>query len=240
MKKETIFVLVLCCVIALGCCGAGDNDAAAPSVGEDVAAPPVREDIEWLDVWVPDNNESGLPRVLLIGNSITRAYYPEVAENLRGVAFTARLATSKSLGDPALIDEIELVMKHTRFDVVHFNNGLHGFGYTEQEYGAALPEMIAAIKAHSPDAKLIWASTTPTRQGERMEEFAPGTERVKERNRIALEVMQKYGIVCNDLFAVVEPHPEYYTADGIHLLDEGTTALARKVSDEIRKIITKQ
>jgi hypothetical protein len=34
-----------------------------------------RESIEWLDVWVPGNEVKGLPRVLLIGDSITRGYY---------------------------------------------------------------------------------------------------------------------------------------------------------------------
>jgi len=35
---------------------------------------PLREDIEWLDVWMPNTNEKKLPRVLLVGDSITRAY----------------------------------------------------------------------------------------------------------------------------------------------------------------------
>ena len=67
---------------------------------------PVRESIEWLDVWMPDTNDSGLPRILLIGNSITRGYYPEVQKILTGKAYVARLTTSKSIGDPALSKEI--------------------------------------------------------------------------------------------------------------------------------------
>jgi hypothetical protein len=31
-----------------------------------------REDIEWLDAWLPHTNDHGLPYVLLIGDSITR------------------------------------------------------------------------------------------------------------------------------------------------------------------------
>lgn len=210
-------------MIAFGCHHTGKKTA------------PIREDVEWLDVWIPDNNEHDMPRVLLIGNSITRAYYPQVEENLQGMAYTARLTTSKSLGDPAFIDEIELIMTHTHFDVVHFNNGLHGGGYTEQEYERAIPEMIVAIKQYSPEAKLVWASSTPIRRGEQMEEFDPHTERIKERNRIALEVIREYDIVYNDLFAIVEDHPEYYVSgDGVHLIEEGTTALAERVSEVLR------
>ena len=57
-----------------------------------------REKIEWLDVWIPDTNERGLPRVLLVGDSITRGYGKQVEAGLKGKAYVARLATSKSLG----------------------------------------------------------------------------------------------------------------------------------------------
>lgn len=40
-----------------------------------------RESVEWLDLWMPKTNETGLPRVLLIGNSIIRQYYPELRSN---------------------------------------------------------------------------------------------------------------------------------------------------------------
>ena len=41
------------------------------------ADPPrvVRENIEWLDVWVPGNGVKDQPRVLQIGDSIARGYY---------------------------------------------------------------------------------------------------------------------------------------------------------------------
>lgn len=38
----------------------------------------VREDTEWCDVWLPHNNDTDLPHVLLIGDSITRGYGAEV------------------------------------------------------------------------------------------------------------------------------------------------------------------
>ena len=66
--------------------------------------------------------------MLLIGDSITQGYYGQVAERLKGKASVARLTTSKSVGDPALLAEVALVLGQCRFDVVHFNNGLHGLG----------------------------------------------------------------------------------------------------------------
>ena len=47
------------------------------------AAEVKRENIEWLDVWLPNSNDHDLPRVLLIGDSITRGYGKQVEANLK-------------------------------------------------------------------------------------------------------------------------------------------------------------
>src|SRR5580704_14562535 len=119
-----------------------------------------REDIEWLDVWLPHANDHRLPHVLLIGESITRGYYPEVAKALAGRAYVDRLSTSKSLGDPALLKEIALILGEGHYRVIHFNNGLHGSGYSEAAYAQALPSVGAVFRRFAPGARLIWASTT--------------------------------------------------------------------------------
>ena len=136
-----------------------------------------REYIEWSDVWLTGANQTDKPHVLLLGNSITRGYHPKVEKLLEGKAYVGRLSGSKSVGDPALLDEVAAILKHNHFDVIHFNNGLHGFDYTEEEYAEAFPEYVALIRKYAPDAKLIWATITPVRQGEGMKDFAPITER---------------------------------------------------------------
>jgi hypothetical protein len=84
----------------------------------------VREKIEWLDIWIPNTNDHALPRVLLIGDSITRGYGKAVETGLKDKAYAARLATSKSLGDPALLEQIALVLHEHKFDIIHCNNGM--------------------------------------------------------------------------------------------------------------------
>ena len=199
---------------------------------------PVREDIEWLDVWLPNTNKTGLPRVLLIGNSITRDYYPGVEKLLEGRAFVERLSTSKSVGDPALLDEIILILKWQKFDIVHFNNGLHGWDYTEEEYKNAFPAFVETIRKAAPEAKLVWASTTPIRQGEDMLEFDARTQRVIERNKIADEYLSGKDIEKNDLYAFVIGHPEYYAGgDGTHLVPLGVSKMSEKVAEFIKGIL---
>jgi lysophospholipase L1-like esterase len=206
------------------------------------AAPPrvVRENIEWLDVWVPGNNVTDQPRVLLIGDSITRGYYKAVEEKLKGKAVVCRLATSKSLGDPALLDEVKLVLGQAKFDVVHFNNGMHGWGYTEAEYARALPELVATLRQGAPGAKLIWASTTPVRVAQNVSQIDPKTDRVRARNKAAAAVMAKEAIPTDDLFALVVGKPEWSSADGVHFNAKGSAALGGQVADHIRKMLTER
>jgi len=194
-----------------------------------------RENTEWLDVWLPETNSSGLPRVLLIGNSITRQYFKEVEQQLKGKAFVARISTSKSLGDPGLLQEVELVMGYHQFDVVHFNNGMHGWAYSEEEYGRALPGLLQVIRKCAPNAKLIWANTTPVRSGEGMRDFNERNIRVVARNRLAGELLKAEDVTINDLYSVVERNNAFYNGgDGVHPSPPGVKVLANQVSDQIR------
>ena len=151
----------------------------------------VRENIEWLDVWIPGNNVKDQPRVLLIGDSITRGYYKTVEDTLKDKAIVCRLTTSKSLGDPSLLDEVKLVLSQAKFDVVHFNNGMHGWGYTEEEYAKAFPDLVATLRKHAPGAKLIGATTTPVRERGKAEQLDPKTERVRARNKDVVTMLAK-------------------------------------------------
>ncbi|HEX9511879.1 MAG TPA: SGNH/GDSL hydrolase family protein [Puia sp.] len=200
---------------------------------------PVRENIEWLDVWMPDTNNSLLPRILLIGNSITRGYYPEVQKILEGKAYVARLTTSKSIGDPALLKEVDLIMSYYKFDVVHFNNGLHGFGYTEEEYSAAFPAFIKKIRKKAPHAKLIWATITPLHTKADMSLLDPKTDRIKARNKIALDFIAKQkDIRIDSLWEFTINHPEFYEGgDGAHPNPSGYHALSEKVAAELSAVI---
>jgi len=74
--------------------------------------------------------------VLPIGDSITRTYYPAVATNLA------------SIGDERLPRQLaEYCQKiQISFDVVQFNNGMHGWAYTEDEYRTYFGETLAAVR----------------------------------------------------------------------------------------------
>ncbi|MFH1744266.1 MAG: SGNH/GDSL hydrolase family protein [bacterium] len=197
--------------------------------------PPVLERIEWSDTWVVNANNQDLPRVLLVGDSIVKGYYGVVESALSGKANCARFATSAFMGNPDYLSELEVLLKRYTFRVIHINNGLHGWGYSEEEYEKRLLPLMALLKKHGKGAVLIWATTTPVRKSADLTHFSEKIARVKERNRIAAEFMINNGIEINDLCSLVEDHPEFHVADGVHFNSEGNAILGECVVKVISK-----
>lgn len=196
-----------------------------------------REGTEWCNIWMPNANKHDLPRVLLIGDSVTQGYGPDVEKELTGRAYVARLATSRCVGDPVLHAEIAALLGADTFDVIHFNNGLHGVGsVSEKEYAEFLPQMLAHIRKLAPQAKLIWATCTPSHVNGKFEQLAPNNANITERNRISTELMAKDGIPVNDLYALMLPHSEF-CADGLHYKAEGKAMQGKQVAAEILKVL---
>ena len=197
----------------------------------------VRERIEWADIWVTDADKDDLPRVLLIGDSITRGYFSEVEKHLAGKAYCARLTTSKCVSDPSFVDEVQLLLKHYKFAVIHINNGLHGWGYTEEQYSDGLARTVDAIRKSSGGAKLIWATITPVRVGSDLQTFHERTNRVKVRNQIAAEIMKQRNIPTDDLFGLVVDRSDWYSGDGTHFNNAGKEAQGRQVAETVLKLL---
>ncbi len=201
------------------------------------AEQPVRERIEWADIWVTDADKEDLPRVLLIGDSITRGYFGEVEKHLAGKAYCARLTTSKCASDPFFPDEVQLLLKQYRFAVIHFNNGLHGWGYTEEQYRDGLLRLMKTFREHGAGAKLIWATTTPIRNRDDLQQMGERTERVKARNQIVAEIMKEAGIATDDLYGLVEQHPDWQSGDGVHFNGKGKVAQGVAVAESVLKCL---
>ncbi len=198
-----------------------------------------RESIEWCDLWISHANETNLPRVLLIGDSITRAYYPSVEKNLAGKAQVGRLSTSAFISDPILLKEIAMVLDEYPCDVIHLNNGMHGWTHSEAEYRQAFPRFLAVIREHAPHAKLIWATTTTLKVSPALpadNQTQATDERIAARNAIALELVQPAGIPVDDLNSLTRGHPEYHS-DNVHFNEQGIKLQARQVADQIEKVL---
>lgn len=194
-----------------------------------------RERIEWCDIWFTDAEKATLPRVLLVGDSITRGYFDGVEKAFLGQAYCGRMTTSRSVADPVFFQELALVLTQYPFAVIHVNNGLHGWEYTETEYRAGMEQMLDTIQSMAPQATVIVGTTTPVRA-----DFEGGDKpaRILARNKIAEELCAERKIAVDDLHASMIGHLELLSGDGVHFKDDGRAALAEQVAQVVGKALS--
>jgi len=188
-------------------------------------------------VLAPITDEPGLPRVLLIGDSISMGYTLPVRAMLKGKANVHRIPTN---GGPTTngLRNLKAWLGTGKWDVVHFNFGIHDAKFMEpgrqqvppEAYEKNLRELVAQIKATG--AKLIWATVTPIPDGELT---PPRTfDKVSTYNAIARRVMEENGVVINDLNAAITPHlAKLQNPRDVHFNAAGSEFLAKEVAAKI-------
>ncbi|NCO35628.1 MAG: SGNH/GDSL hydrolase family protein [Armatimonadetes bacterium] len=163
-------------------------------------------------------------------------YCPVVAKKLEGVAYCAKLATSSSVADPAFHHQLATMLSGYHYAVVHFNSGLHGFGYTEGEYRDGYEATLKQIREQLPDAKLILALTTPLQSTSSSNRHNP---RVDERNGMARQLAEELRADINDLHSPLKDHPEYYR-DPFHFLQPAIEMQAEQVAARIKSLLPEE
>ena len=195
----------------------------------------IPEEIEWTWEVRPQVADPKLPNVLLLGDSITRNYFPKVTKDLGGVANVYLMASSTSVGDPHLPHQIAefATMQGVSFAVIHFNNGLHGWGYTEAQFKSGFPIFLQAIRALPGRGKLIWATITPVKP-----EASNGASnpRIDARNAIARSVIEAENIPIDDQYALMAEHPDLYK-DAFHFNKAGSEMMGVQAAAIIRRAL---
>lgn len=209
--------------------------AVPAAIAQNTTHKSILEKIEWTWAAQPDAPNSALPNVLLLGDSITRGYYPEVAKLLDGRANCYLFATSAASGDPRLISQINdyFAMMPIKFAVIHFNNGMHGWKYTEAAYGSALPQLVETLKAKSHGAKLVWATTTPVHAAD---VSGATNQRIDERNAESIRTMQHFHIPVDDQHRLMSAHDNLHNGS-VHYTEAGSAVQAEQVQQTIEKLL---
>lgn len=184
---------------------------------------------------------TGLPRVLLIGDSISVGYTEPVREALAGKANVHRIPENG--GDTRRgLAKLDTWLGKEAWRVIHFNFGLHDLKHckdgrldlageqvaTVEVYQSNLEQLAERLKASG--ATLIWATTTPVPDG------AAGRRKGDDAafNAAALAVMRRHAIRVNDLYARVMPDlAAYQHPQNVHFTAEGSAFLGRIVAAEI-------
>ena len=69
--------------------------------------------------------KKSLPRVLLVGDSICQGYQGKVRAKLEGKANVTYWASSYCVTSPGYLRLLAFYLDEAKYDVIHFNHGLH-------------------------------------------------------------------------------------------------------------------
>ena len=206
--------------------------------------------------FAPVEEDSNLPRVLLIGDSISIGYTLTVRESLQGKANVLRIPTNAGhtgMGLQNLGNWID--PKLGKWDVIHFNWGLWDLCYrnpksktqgnrdkingslthTPEQYAENLEQIVQQLK--KTGAMLIFATTTPVPEGE----AGRKVEDARIYNQVAMKVMKKHGVAINDLYTVMEPVLNLHITEpgNVHFKPEGSRLLGEQVARAILECLEK-
>lgn len=188
---------------------------------------------------------AGLPRVLLLGDSISIGYTLRVRELLKGKANVHRPSANCSSTGYAL-QNLDKWLGDQPWDVIHFNFGLHdaklppeGVRHSPPDlYKSNLEALIDRLQKKSK--YLIFATTTPVPNGGNLSPVRRFGS-IETYNSVASSVMRTRNIPINDLNALVVPKADrilihrtdeqgivhwdvHFTTDGYNLLAEQVAA----------------
>lgn len=189
----------------------------------------------------PVTDDPKLPRVLLIGDSISIGYTAPVRDLLAGKANVHRNAGN---GGPTTsgLAHLKQWLGDGKWDVIHFNWGLHDLKFMsdgkrqvdKEAYDQNLRELVRQLKATG--AKLIWATTTPVPEGK----LNPPRKSadVVAYNAMAAKIMQDNRIAVDDLYGYALPRlKEIQRPANVHYTREGYNVLAKQVAASIESAL---
>jgi lysophospholipase L1-like esterase len=183
----------------------------------------------------------GLPRILLIGDSISIGYTESVRKELAGKANVHRIPINGSSTVVGL-KNIEVWLGKQQWDVIHFNFGLHDLKIMEggqhqvalADYQNNLRKIVQRFK--KTGARLIWATTTPIPDSR--QDPPRVSSDVPVYNTAARKIMEDERVPIDDLYALIKPRQEELQVPAnVHFIAAGYNLLAHQVAESILKAL---
>jgi len=192
----------------------------------------------------------GLPNVLIIGDSISIGYTLPTRALLKGKVNLHRIPTNGGPTTKGVI-EIEKWLGKRKWDLIHFNWGLHDLKFMGKDGTNLVPkEKGGIVQVSLPDyeknlnklvtrmkksaKQLVWRNTTPIPPGSKARYVGDSIK----YNQAATRVMKKHGVPTLDLFTPSKKNMKDWMKEAnVHYHAHGSQALAERVAGDILKRI---
>jgi len=203
--------------------------------------------------------DPALPRILVVGDSISMGYRGFITEHFKGRAYVDYWVgglwfdgTVKGDDFPALRSWTG-VLSNGPYEVVTWNSmTLHMWANndvkrtSEERYPSQMARVLDHLKGAAPNTKFIWIRCTPVttpvegapsvlRQGDDKWK----NDRIIFLNQVTDGIMTKYGIPEVDLYALCEKNLDKASKDGVHWGADASRLMANEIIKEIEKSLPK-
>ena len=193
-----------------------------------------------IDLDSAEEEDAHLPRVLLLGDSITVGYTHAVRKKLEKKAIVDRCAIGGGSTRDGLA-RLEGCLGDRRWSVIHFNWGLNDLEREKErlrvpteQYQLNLERLVKQLK--KTGAKLIWATTTPVPVGKVNSPRVAAD--VPLYNTMAKRVMDENGVPINDLYRFCLPRIDaIQLKEDVHFSETGYQVLGEAVAEKILKLL---
>jgi acyl-CoA thioesterase-1 len=202
-----------------------------------------------------------LPNVLILGDSISVGYTPTVRELLRRKVNVFRPVKNEQ-GDAENCGGTTMSLQHidrwlgtTRWDLIHFNWGLHDIKRVRKPgdaqssdnpndprqadvktYEANIAQLVARMKRTG--ARLVFGTTTPVPADLGQTTIHRTASDVPQYNAAALRVMRRHGAAVNDLYGFILPQLDrMQQPKNVHFTPEGYRVLGEQVARVIAEAL---
>ena len=196
----------------------------------------------------PIEEIKGLPHVLIIGDSISIGYTLPTRALLQGKVNLHRIPTNGGPTTKGLM-EIDKWLGKRKWDLIHFNWGLHDLKYMGKDgtnlvpkekggvvqvpladYEKNLEKLVGRMKKSAK--QLVWRNTTPIPLGSRARYVGDAVK----YNQAAARVMKKHKIPTLDLFSPSKQNmKDWMRVANVHYHPDGSQALAELVAKDTLK-----
>ena len=193
-----------------------------------------------------------MKNILLVGDSIRMGYDKSVKKSLENIANVYYPSENCRFAAYVLrqLNEYMNLVEGKNIDILHWNAGLwdslHIYEEDEPQtpidiYAYYIERICKRIKTLMPNAKVIFATSTLVLSEKMDKNFKRSNDEIELYNKVAVEVVKKYGFEVNDLCAISKALPEDAHSDPVHYYTEkGTKAFTNQVLKCLAKALDLQ